>query len=125
MTGRSVPEWIGSTPDAKIPARVRARVFLAHDGRCHRTGRKIAPGEAWDLDHVIALCNGGEHREGNLAPILSGKPHKKKTAEDVAIKSKTAGIRNKHLGLAKPRHPMPGSRQSKWKRKMTGEVVLR
>lgn len=103
---RSVPEWIGSHPDQKVPPRVRVRVFDRHEGRCYRTGRKIMPGDAWELEHVKALCNGGEHRESNMAPILAGKPHKEKTAEDVAEKSKVARIRAKWLGLW-PKSPRP------------------
>src|SRR6185312_7066590 len=96
---RSTEEWSGKTPDAPIPPRVRARVLERFDGRCHWTGKKIMPGDAWDLDHVIALINGGEHREMNLAPILRGKPHKEKTAADVAEKSKVARVWAKHLGI--------------------------
>lgn len=96
---RTVEEWIGKTDDTPAPPRVRARVFAAHDGRCHRTGRKIQAGEAWELDHVVALINGGRNVESNLAPILAGKPHREKTAEDVAIKAKTAKMRAKHLGV--------------------------
>jgi len=100
---RSVPEWIGATPDTPVPDRVKQRVFIAKGGRCHRSGVKIRPGMDWDTDHVQALINGGENRESNLAPILRGKVHKEKTADDVKIKSKTARIRAKHLGLKKPR----------------------
>jgi hypothetical protein len=57
------------------------------------------PGDAWDLDHIRALINGGENREGNLAPILHGRPHKEKTALDVAEKAKVARLRAKHLGI--------------------------
>lgn len=96
---RAVAEWIGATPDTPAPPRVRARVFEAYGGRCHWTGRKIQAGEAWDLDHVRALINGGANRESNLAPILRGKPHKEKTARDVAEKSKVARIKAKHLGV--------------------------
>lgn len=95
---RSVPEWIGATHDAKVPARVRLRIFEREGGICHLSGRKITPSDAWDLDHKIALCNGGEHRESNLFPALRAK-HREKTAQDVAEKSKVARIRAKHLGL--------------------------
>ena len=97
-TARSVAEWIGSTPDAKIPARVRLRVFEAYSGRCWISGRKIMPGDQWDLDHKVALINGGSHSEDNLAPALRDK-HREKTADDVALKSKTARMKAKHLGL--------------------------
>lgn len=95
---RSTEEWIGKTDDTPIPARVRLRVFEAHKGVCHISGRKIAAGEPWDCDHVVALINGGENRESNLAPALREK-HREKTAEDVAIKSKTYRQRAKHLGI--------------------------
>lgn len=95
---REVPEWIGKTPDTPIPPRVRLRVFEAYGGRCHWSGQKIKPGDQWDVDHVVALINGGENRESNLAPILRGKPHKEKTAADVAVKSKVARMKAKHLG---------------------------
>lgn len=96
---RETAEWIGANDDSRAPPRVRLRVFEAYKGRCHWTGRKIEVGDEWDLDHVTALINGGSNRESNLAPILRGKPHKEKTAADVAEKSKVARIKAKHLGV--------------------------
>ncbi len=98
LTGRTVPTWVGASPDSKIPKRVRLRVFERHNGICHLTGRKIRAGEPWDCDHIVALCNGGAHAEDNLAPALKDA-HKTKTREDVAIKSKTYRVRAKHLGI--------------------------
>ena len=123
MSARSVPEWIGSSPDAKVPDRVRARIFDAHGGVCHIAKRKILGGELWDLDHIVALINGGEHREFNMAPALRDK-HRAKTAEDVAEKSAVAEKRKKHLGI-RPRSRMPGSRSSNLKKRMDGTVVRR
>jgi 5-methylcytosine-specific restriction protein A len=99
---RAVDEWIGKTDDDQIPRRVRLRVFARHSGRCHVSGQNIRPGQAWEVDHIVALANGGEHRESNLAPVLKEK-HKEKTKQDVRTKSKTARMRAKHLGLKKPR----------------------
>lgn len=107
---RTVPEWIGKTDDTPVPDRVKARVFIKYHGRCHRSGQLIRVGDKWDVDHKKAIINGGENRESNLAPILSGKVHKEKTAEDVAIKSKTARMRAKHLGLHKSKGPKIQSR---------------
>lgn len=95
---RSTPEWIGKNDDAVPPRHVRARIFAAHDGFCHIAQRKILTGEPWDLDHVIALCNGGENRESNLAPALRDK-HREKTKTDVAEKAMVYRVRAKHLGL--------------------------
>jgi 5-methylcytosine-specific restriction endonuclease McrA len=94
---RAVEPWVGKTDDAKVPPRVRIRVFEREGGRCWISGRKIMPGEKWELDHKVALINGGRHSEDNLAPALVA-PHRQKTAEDVSIKSKTARMRAKHLG---------------------------
>lgn len=124
MMPRTLPEWRGATLNSMPPPRVRARIFERHEGRDHTTGRKIRAGEAWQLDHVIALCNGGLNIESNLAPILSGKPHKEKTAADVAEKSKVARMRAKHLGIRTPSR-MQGSRNSPLKKKLNGKVVRR
>ena len=95
---RTVPEWIGETPETAVPLRVKMRVFDAHGGRCHWSGKKIAAGDRWDVDHIRALINGGENRESNLAPILREK-HREKTARDIDEKAKVARLRAKHLGL--------------------------
>lgn len=122
--GRSLPEWRGKTPDAKIPPRVKVRVFERHNGICHLSGRRIRAGEAWDCDHVIALCNGGLHRESNLAPALT-EPHKIKTKADRRIKKKTDRMRKKHLGI-RVRSKFPCGKNSPFKKKIgTGEVVAR
>lgn len=120
---RSVPEWIGKTPDSKVPPHVRMRIFLAHDGRCYLTGRKIRPGEYCELEHKKALCNGGEHRESNMAPALYA-PHKVKSAEDVKERAKVDRLRKFNMGIRKPSR-MPGSRNSKFKIKLNGTVELR
>lgn len=97
---RSVPEWIGKTHDSPIPPRVRLRVFDRCMGICHLSGRKIGAGDSWDCDHIVALINGGEHRESNLAPAIRDK-HREKTAEDVREKSIIARKRKKYIGLKK------------------------
>lgn len=122
---RSVPEWIGKTDDAAIPPRVRLRVFEAHGGICHLSGRRIQAGEPWDCDHVVALINGGQHRESNLAPALRDK-HREKTALDVREKSIVRLKRMKSLGIApKKSRPMPGSKASGFRKRMNGEVERR
>ncbi|AVX04288.1 hypothetical protein MXMO3_01763 [Maritalea myrionectae] len=121
--GRATEEWIGSSPDAKVPDRVRLRVFERHNGICYLSGIKILPGMDWDIEHVVPLCMGGEHRESNMRPALR-KYHKPKTAKDRKAKAKSDRIRKKHLGIRKPSR-MPGSRNSKFKRKLDGTVVER
>lgn len=103
---RAVEEWIGKSDDTPIPPRVRLRVFETHNGVCYLSGRKIRAGEAWECDHIIALVNGGENRESNLAPALK-QAHREKTNADVALKAKIARVRAKHLGISKPKTRWP------------------
>lgn len=107
---RSVDEWIGKTDNTMPPPRVRLRIFDAHGGVCHISKRKIRAGELWDLDHVLALCNGGENRESNLAPALRDK-HREKTADDVKQRAKDDRVRAKHNGTYQPKHPFRGGKR--------------
>lgn len=103
---RSVKEWVGKTPDSKVPASVQARVFDTHGGICHISGRKISAGEEWHLEHVIPLFLGGENRESNMRPALVDK-HKTKTAAEMKVKAKTDAVKKKHLGITKPKGKIP------------------
>lgn len=119
---RSVDEWIAKHDDQKVPDRVRQRVFDRERGICHLTGAVIDPvRDAWDLDHKVALILGGEHRESNLYPALR-PAHRKKTATEMAVKSKIAAVRKKHLGIKKSKSPLTSPR---WKKRMDGVVVDR
>ena len=100
---RSVSEWQGRTDDHRAPGKVRQRVFDRENGICHLCNQPIqAPGQKWDLDHVVAIINGGENRESNLKPAHRDC-HKDKTARDVAEKAKTAKVRGKHIGAIRPK----------------------
>ena len=98
LTGRAVEEWVGSSPDAAIPARVRLRVFERYMGVCFLSGVKIKPGDTWDCDHRKPLHAGGQHVESNLVPVLRIM-HRAKTAEEMHVKAKVERTRKKHLGI--------------------------
>lgn len=99
---RSVPEWIGRTPDADPPPRVKLRVrdrARSGDGRlrCQSCTRTIAEGEPAAIDHVVALVNGGENRESNLRLVCLKPCHRAKTKRDVTQKASAARKRRKLL----------------------------
>lgn len=123
---RPVKEWIGRTDSTQAPARVKARIVMAQDGICAcGCGVKLgAAGEGIDFDHTKALILGGENRESNLR-ALRRPCHAVKTRQDVKQKSVEARKRNKHLGFQGPKSTLPGSRGSKWKRKINGTVERR
>ncbi len=104
---RSVAEWVGATDDAAIPARVKARIFQRYEGRCALTGVKLLPG-TFDFDHEKPLSMNGEHREGNLRPVLR-TVHQQKTAEEAEPRAKANRIFQKHNGLwPKSKRPLQG-----------------
>lgn len=98
---RIVTEWIGKTDDAAIPARVKIRVFEKHKGKCAITGKRLHPGE-WDCDHIVALKDGGEHRESNMQPVWRGA-HRKKTANENSARAKVNRVQIKHQLPAMPK----------------------
>lgn len=103
---RTVPDWIGATPDTAIPPRVKVRIFERDGGRCQHCTRKVGPGfTPFAYDHVVALVNDGAHSEANIQ-LLCVECHANKTGRDVAEKSKVASVRAKHLGL-KPKGNWP------------------
>lgn len=103
---RPRPEWIGKHDGVHIPPRVRQRIFDRDGGVCHICKLPIKPGETWQADHVVALINGGEHRETNLAPAHS-HCHVGKTVLDVKEKAKVAKVRGKHTGAIRPKGRIP------------------
>jgi len=118
---RTTPEWIGKTDDTPVPPHVRLRVFDRFGGICCECAVKIR-GRRWVCDHRKAIVNGGENRERNLGPIHESCDRKIKTPRDVAEKKINNRVRSKHIGIKTKRKglPMPGSRDSKFKRKIGG-----
>ena len=123
---RPVAEWIGPRDDTPPPPRVKVRIVLAQGGICAcGCGVKLGQaGEAIEFDHTVALINGGENRETNIR-ALRRPCHLAKTRVDVAEKATVARKRAKHLGLHRPRATLPGSKGTRWKRKIGGTVVPR
>jgi 5-methylcytosine-specific restriction enzyme A len=122
---RRVPEWRGKTPDATIPARVKLRIFERDRGRCQNCTRQVGPGrEPFEIDHKVAIANGGEHREANIQ-LLCSHCHREKTKADVALKSANYKKRLKNVGIKTKRHVIPGSRDSKFRKKIDGTVEFR
>lgn len=78
-----------------------------------------------EYDHVLADGLGGEPTLENCQ-VLCVKCHRIKTAtEDIPKIAKADRIRKKSVGLGSRGRPIPGSRRSKWKRTVSGEVVER
>lgn len=109
-----------------ISAKERTRVFMSNRGICHICGLKIDGGhEAWDVEHVIPLSMGGDDFGDNLQPAHV-KCHKAKTRADAGHNAKGNRMEQRGIGVKRQsRHPLPGGKSSRWKRKINGEVVRR
>lgn len=94
---RAVKEWWGKTDDTPPPPRVKLRIWNREDGRCYLTGKKIMPGDKFQYEHKIAICNGGANRESNIFLALDGA-HKEKSKADVAEKSYNAKRAKSNIG---------------------------
>lgn len=63
------------------------RIFEASSGRCACCSRRLGPQDDWDVDHIIALANGGTDDDSNLQ-VLCGWCHGDKTSEDITQAAK-------------------------------------
>jgi len=110
----------------KRTGKQRLAIGEAHGWICYLSGAKINPvRDKWEIEHVIPLAGGGTDDDENCRPVLASA-HLEKTKQDVARIAKGKRIREKHLGARQPKgRPMPGSRRSKWKKKMDGTTVPR
>lgn len=109
-----------------ISATRRLRIFEAAGGKCHICGQKIQGlYERWDVEHIIPLALGGEDEDRNMAPAHVAC-HSQKTREEAPRIAKSRRMRQRSAGIPRTvRRPIPGSRRSKFKRKISGEVVKR
>lgn len=79
-----------------MTAQRRARLFQERGGRCAgKCGRKLGPKDDWDLDHIIALENGGTDDDDNLR-VLCDWCHSEKTSEDHATAGHGRRMATKH-----------------------------
>ena len=109
----------------RFPETKLMQVLLDHDGKCAECGAKISMSNPAEWDHVIPLKLGGEDTLDNLQPLC--RPcHKAKSATDVGHIAKAGRMQRRAAGIGRTvKHPLPGSKDSGWKRKISGEWVRR
>lgn len=109
----------------EFPKRVRLEAFQRANGKCEKCTARLAVGR-YHFDHVLADTLGGKPSLDNCA-VLCVNCHKRKTVTvDIPLVGKSNRVRSKFLGLGrKKKSVVPGSKASKFKKKLDGTVVIR
>lgn len=119
-------EDLGTTPRRKLSTRDRLKVFEAHGGVCALCGAKIdGTRDKWIVEHLRALGLGGTDDDSNMAPAHE-RCASAKTADDIPRIAKAKRVKARHIGARAPsRNPMPGSRNTPFRRKINGTTEWR
>lgn len=107
----------------EFPAKIKAAAALRANGKCEECTRRLLTGD-FHYDHVIPDALGGEPTLENCA-VLCRSCHRIKTGSgDIPRIAKAARNYRKARGIRKP-STFSCSRNSPFKKKITGEVVRR
>lgn len=106
-----------------FPAKVMLAAFERAKERCQECTAPLRAGKI-HYDHIIPDAMGGTPTLDNCQ-VLCTACHSVKTCEqDLPAIARAKRRAAKHHSIRK-RSSFPGSRDSKWKRKVSGETVLR
>lgn len=108
----------------EFPKAVKVAAWQRCNGHCEECTAKLFPGR-FQYDHDIPDGLGGEPTLDNCVVRCSACHLTKTTKVDVPRIAKTKRVRNAHLGITRPKRPMPGSRGSALKKCMDGRVERR
>jgi 5-methylcytosine-specific restriction enzyme A len=107
----------------EFSAKVKVAAFERTKGRCERCTARLVVGKI-EYDHVIADALGGEPTLENCA-VLCSSCHGIKTPVDTTKAAKVKRTTRKLVAGIRKRSSFPCGRGSKFKKKVSGEVVLR
>jgi 5-methylcytosine-specific restriction endonuclease McrA len=109
----------------EFPAKIKVAAFERSGGHCERCTAPLRVGR-FAYDHVLPDALGGEPTLINCE-VLCASCHGAKTfSGDVPRIAKMKRQRASHIGAQTRRsRPIPGSKASGWKQKLTGEWVKR
>lgn len=110
-----------------ISRRMRNLIFEDAGGICTFCREEIArETQRWEVSHDIPLELGGADDRTNMRPAHYDC-HRQQTAKvDIPRIAKAKRVEAKHNGTFRPpRHVVPGSKASPWKKLLSGKVVRR
>ena len=114
---------VGTTARGHLSKRTKLQIFEREGGLCYLCGCAVYPGR-FIFEHVRALELGGADDPENIRLTCSACATEK-TRDDHARAAKAKRVKQRHLGITHSAKPLPCGRNSKWKKKLNGQVVPR
>ena len=113
-------------PRREFTAKIKIAAYERSKGYCEGCGAPLMIGK-FQYDHDIADGLGGEPTLDNCKCLCSACHGEKTAKNDVPKIAKTKRVRQKHLGIKKPKsgQGFQTNRDGKYKKKISGEVVPR
>jgi 5-methylcytosine-specific restriction endonuclease McrA len=111
-------------PRKPLTTKQRAQLFIEHDGICCICHNKILKNDPWIDEHRVPLWLDGTNDWSNRAPAHV-ECARQKTAREAKTRAKGRRIAEKHMGAKRSKRPMPGGRNSKWKKTFSNGWVRR
>jgi len=116
-------EDMGTTKRGNLSQRRKLGIWEREKGRCMECGTKLVTG-GFIFEHVRALELGGTDTDDNIRLTCKGCATEK-TKKDHQMAGKAKRQKASHLGLRISKTPLPAGKNSKWKKKLNGQLVLR
>jgi hypothetical protein len=125
MTGR---KWELPEDRNRLTKKQIVALFMEQDGKCCLCSQELKTKGHLPIDfideHINPLWRGGSNELQNRG--LACKPCAgEKTSTEATARAKGKRVTERFIGVKKPKNPMPGSRNSRWKRRMDGTVEER
>lgn len=111
------------TDRLEFSRKTKAKRFAFCNGRCENCSAYLVPGK-FQYDHDKEAADGGDNSFENCR-VLCDNCHKPKTKQFVVRIRKADRQRDKNSGAFRRVSRFPCSRDSRWKKKINGQVVER
>lgn len=110
-----------------ISKKMRLRIHADHGGICCFCKEMIHLDQhRMEISHRIPLAMGGADEERNMEPAHYDCHRSHTASVDIPQIAKAKRVEKKHTGQFRPpRHIVPGSKASPWKRTLRGKTVRR
>lgn len=126
--------WTIIMPRTEFTRKTRRDALRRADGACEASGPRYSLAEGTrcnaplsygvEFDHDVPNELGGDNSLENCRAICI-RCHKAKTRLDIGSIRKADRARDKATGAKQSRNPVPGSRNTKWRKRMDGSVERR